>query len=429
MGSGIVGSGGSGSLRAWGVLVAVGLAGCPRGGTPVREGGEPGTVSTVADGSGSAADVGWQTMVVGEGVGVEVERRLFERPGDDHFLIRVRVRNQGDRVLGMDLRDYWTVVYPNQWGAQSGSRREVIDEGRMPAKVLDEGRCADLRRAFGAGELALLPVGGAVEYYREFNASGRAEVEVQAVEPYLFVSLAGQVLVTDGDRCGSVTLDWAPEGERESWETDLVLAAPIGWGVVPADGLVVGSERRHEVPALGVSGEVLVPERVGLRMELPSPADARWLNVSVLSDADGRRIVGCESNLEGGCDRTRTCPLDEAEGGAYVAKVGAVWSMPRCEPPSFGPNHFRVELELGDEHRRTWIPPEWFRLAGGEGPPAEGDPCLAEMRLAWWIYEAFDRCDRAARRSPGRCHESCCPPELRGPGPDGTVECCFCEGE
>lgn len=25
------------------------------------------------------------------------------------------------------------------------------------------------------------------------------------------------------------------------------------------------------------------------------------------------------------------------------------------------------------------------------------------------------------------CHESCCPPDLRVPDPDGAIECCLCE--
>ena len=27
------------------------------------------------------------------------------------------------------------------------------------------------------------------------------------------------------------------------------------------------------------------------------------------------------------------------------------------------------------------------------------------------------------------CHVSCCSPDLREPGPDGTIECCFCEDD
>jgi hypothetical protein len=365
---------------------------------------------------------------------VDVERRLYERPGDEHFLIRVRVRSVGERPLGLELRDYRTVVYPNQWGAQRGPRREVIDEGRMPARPLDDARCADLRHGFEAGELAALPPGGSVEYYREFNASDRADVDAQATEAYLFVSLAGQTLVTDGERCENLTLDWEPDGDGEGDGTDLILTAPIRWGSVPAGAIVVGSEREHEVPGTGAVGggsrdASRVPGRVGLQMELPSPADARWLNVTVEAGDGEWGLAGCISNLEGGCDRTRTCPLDEAASAAYAAKVNAVWAMPRCEPPAFGPNHFRVVLDLGEDHRRTWIPPGWFGLEGGSGPPDDGGPCLEELRLAWWIYETFDRCERAATRPVGRCHESCCPPQLRVPGPDGTVECCLCEEE
>ncbi|MBN1771645.1 MAG: hypothetical protein JXB32_10310 [Deltaproteobacteria bacterium] len=139
-----------------------------------------------------------------------------------------------------------------------------------------------------------------------------------------------------------------------------------------------------------------IPETVSLQLELPSPADPRWLNATVEVAEAEWRIYGCISNLAGGCDRTRTCPLDGSQRAAYAAAVNAVWAMPRCEPLGFGPDYFRVELRLGEEMRRTWMPPEWLGLRGGSGPPEDGGPCLEELRLAWWIYETFDRCERAA---------------------------------
>jgi len=33
----------------------------------------------------------------------------------------------------------------------------------------------------------------------------------------------------------------------------------------------------------------------------------------------------------------------------------------------------------------------------------------------------------AVVREYARCHPACCPPEARLPGPEGEIECCFCE--
>ena len=373
-------------------LLALGCSGPrsgPRAGT--GEGTVEDTVEIDTDSTGAAtADGSWHEAARGTMAAVELERRLYERAGHEHFFVRVRVRNLTDRPLGLDLRDYWTVVYPNQWGALATERRDTIDESRMPARVLDAARCDDLRRGFVEGTLAALPAGGATEYYREFNASGRADVDAQAVERFLYVSLAGQTLVTDGENSENLPLEWGPSGSTAN--TDLVLAAPVAWTAVPDGAEVVDSGRSHAEPELDA-----VPARVSLVLALPSPADARFLNVSLDVAADAWNLTGCESNVAGACDRTRLCPLGADERAAGARAVAAVRAMPRCEPLGFDDSYFSVELTLDGQLRRTWMPPGWFRLAGGDGPPPVGaDPCLAELHLAWWIYTAFDACNRSS---------------------------------
>ncbi len=192
----------------------------------------------------------WYPVAEDEQVAVRVERRLYQQAGHSHFLVRVRVDSRSDRPLGVDLRDYWAVIYPNQWGALREDHRSVIDEMRAYPKLLDAARCADLRRAFAAGDLTALPPGGAIEYYREFNASGRADVDAQATDPYLFVSLAGQTLVTDGAAC-----DDLPAGEPGG--SDLIIAAPVPWGEVPAGSRVIDESRSHPV-ARSAAGQAMI---------------------------------------------------------------------------------------------------------------------------------------------------------------------------
>jgi len=186
----------------------------------------------------------------GEGVSVRVERRLYQQAGNPHFLVRVRIDNHSDHALGVDLRDYWAVVYPNQWGALREDHRSVIDEMRAYPKLLDAARRADLRQAHAAGNLTTVNAAGSVEYYREFNASGRADVDQQATERFLFVSLAGQTLLTDGARCFD-----QPAGSPGS--SDLVIAAPVPWGKVPSDAVVVDEAQRHTV-ARSAAGQAMI---------------------------------------------------------------------------------------------------------------------------------------------------------------------------
>lgn len=192
----------------------------------------------------------WYTVHEDEMLAVRVERRLYEQAGNPHFLIRVRVDNHSAHTLGVDLRDYWAVVYPNQWGPLREDHRSVIDEARALPELLDAARCADMRTAFASGDLTAVPPAGSVEYYREFNASGRADVDRQATERYLFVSMAGQVLYSDGTRCDHLVA-------AEPGGSDLVMTTPVPWGEVPADARVIGEARSHEV-ARSAAGQAMV---------------------------------------------------------------------------------------------------------------------------------------------------------------------------
>jgi hypothetical protein len=365
-------------------MLAPAADGCPRpqsGGRTVEAAGPD-----AAAPAGDAETMGdWQTVQRGELATVLVERRLYERSGEEHLLIHVRVENLTARLLGVELRDYWTVVYPNQWGALAGPTRTVIDERRMPARALHGRGCTSLHQALADGALAVASARGSVEYYREFNASGRADVDAQASERYVYVSLAGQSLLTDGERCENLTLDWGNEGGIA--DSDLLLQAPIAWGTVPADGVVVAPEARAPVD---------VPARTGLQMELPSPADPRHLTVTVETGDGDWRMTGCESTVAGACDKTHLVVLVEDERRAFADHIAAIDGMPRCEPLAILPNCLSIKLELDDDLRTTSLPLEWFPRGEERGPLGGSDPCLAELRLAWWIYETFDHRTREA---------------------------------
>jgi len=211
---------------------------------------EPEAAEAATAGAVPATATDWYTVHEDQVLAVRVERRLYQQAGSPHFLVRVRVDNRSARRLGVDLRDYWSVIYPNQWGALREDHRSIIDEMRATPEPLDAALCADLRRAFASGDLTAVPPTGSVEYYREFNASGRAEVDQQATEQYLFVSLAGQTLYTDGTRCDH--LEAAGPGD-----SDLVIATPVPWGEVPANAQVVDQARSHSVTR-SAAGQALV---------------------------------------------------------------------------------------------------------------------------------------------------------------------------
>jgi hypothetical protein len=168
-------------------------------------------------------DTAWVTIARSPAVTAEVERALYESPGSPHFFVHVRVTNTAGRPLGMDLRKWAQVLYPNQWGASKVDHREVIDERRV---ILGPFDAAPTIADFRAGALAKAAIGASLDYYAEFNASGRPDVDSQATERWVVVVMDGQLRWSDGDIAERLVPD---ESSRE-----IAISAPVGWKPIPA---------------------------------------------------------------------------------------------------------------------------------------------------------------------------------------------------
>jgi len=162
-------------------------------------------------------------------------QELYEVAGQPHYYVRFRVSNRGARPLGVDLRSYHEVLYPNQWGWSPEAQRSVIDETRAVFPPPTAQRSAELRAAFAAGALTLVPAHGALEFYRDFNASGRADVERDPAA-WLLIALDGQLLASDGEQVLQLRV-----GDDEATRM-LALPAPLQWRQVPA-GAITLSDR------------------------------------------------------------------------------------------------------------------------------------------------------------------------------------------
>ena len=188
--------------------------------------GACGGLGPVPDGPFESAS---EVLGRGELVEVRLERRLYEQAGDPHFLVRVRLTNRTDRAVGVDLRDPLQVFYPNQWGGLDEPARGIIDESYAIPRELTPEVVVRLRADFRAGALATIPARGSITYYREFNASGRADVDATDA-PYLFVSIRGQLFATDGERVENV---------EPNEDDSLYLRTPVAWSNVPAGARVI----------------------------------------------------------------------------------------------------------------------------------------------------------------------------------------------
>lgn len=170
-------------------------------------------------------------------VRAEVARALYERPGDAAFFyIRVRLTNVSPGPIGVDLSDPWATIYPNQWGGSTTPQRQVIDESHLVVQPLTAAQQADLRRRFAAGSLLRIEAGAAIEYYRNFNAAGRKQLDAERA-PYVIVSLDGQVVATDGSAVEQTALVSSGTPGPDV-EPELSLTTPLRWETIPADALV-----------------------------------------------------------------------------------------------------------------------------------------------------------------------------------------------
>ena len=168
-------------------------------------------------------------------VHVEVERALYRSSRSPRFFMHVRITNDTDRRLGVDLRNRFNVVYPNQWSASDHPRRDAIDERRLAPSVADAGADDGANAAFASGALKALAAHATVDYFIDFNAGGAALVDTQtASHPYVLVSMDGVIRTTDGKTPERTNV--IPVGG----DLDVVIPAPIVWKEIPSGALFVG---------------------------------------------------------------------------------------------------------------------------------------------------------------------------------------------
>jgi hypothetical protein len=178
---------------------------------------------------------GWHLLASGRLAQVYAEPSLYRVGPDDtaRCLVRVRITNPSSRPVGVDLSDYWNVVYPNQWTVSPEPRRLLIDEAEFAPRSLTRDERSRLRTQHRSRALVQIQAGGSEDYFRDFNArcpTGSASGSGR----YLIMSMSGRLLMSDGRKEGQVSLlGMAPE------RRDVVISLPLAWKEVPLDARVI----------------------------------------------------------------------------------------------------------------------------------------------------------------------------------------------
>lgn len=157
-------------------------------------------------------------------VNIYIDKMLYLSK-EESFLTKITIENKTKSELGVDLTDYWKVIYPNQFGKLDIPERTVIDEENIIPDTLDQKKKIKLKKQFVSNELKQIHAGKKIEYYRNFNGGKKEQVLIGKGE-YLYVSFDGQLFITDGnDKFEHIFVL-----NNKSVHTDLILGYPVNWG-------------------------------------------------------------------------------------------------------------------------------------------------------------------------------------------------------
>lgn len=151
------------------------------------------------------------------------------------------VTNGGIEPIGLQVRDYWSLVMPTyyQWNAEQES--VLLDYlSRVPPAVTDslERAYADM---YDEGLLKVIPAGGEAIYYIDFNGASADEI-LEGYDSWLLFSMSGWAVVTDGD---ALEVLEAPGGLL-----DVSFPAPVFTERIPTGSIV--AQNGAEGPMVGI---------------------------------------------------------------------------------------------------------------------------------------------------------------------------------
>ena len=188
--------------------------------------------------SGLGSENKWHQVFEGSLTKVEVEQSLYERRKAEDCFIAVRVTNLTNRPIGVDLRNFWNVIYPNSQGFSKTPAPELIDEERLIRAPMAAASKYRLMRDYSGKALTTIVPRGSITYFRAFTFGHSRRKEIDAsVYKYLVIGLDGTLQMTDGLTAEEVNF---PMNDKDADRARLVaIRLPVTWQTVPKDSLVI----------------------------------------------------------------------------------------------------------------------------------------------------------------------------------------------
>ena len=197
----------------------------------------------VRDGrSGLRKEGRWHQVFRGRLVTVEVDRTLYERRKDEDCFIAFRITNASTHPVGVDLRRFWNVLYPNSWGSSKTPAPELMNEERWIRQPISEEDKKRLMLDYSDHGLTTITPHKSITYYRGFTFGRNIRKEMDsATSQYLIVGLDGVLEMTDGRTTAEVIFPMNDEGAENV--RCVAIGLPAVWKTVPQDSLVVEEQQ------------------------------------------------------------------------------------------------------------------------------------------------------------------------------------------
>jgi hypothetical protein len=184
----------------------------------------------------------WHQVFQGRLARVEVERTLYERRKEEDCFIAVRVTNLTNRPIGVDLRNFWDVIYPNSWGFSKTPAPEAIEEERIIRQSISANDQKRMMLDYSESRLAPIIPNRSITYFRGFTFGRNIRKEIDSAgKQYLIVGLDGALRMTDGQTTEEMIFPANDEAAGSArW---VAIQLPVTWRTVSRNSLVV-EERR-----------------------------------------------------------------------------------------------------------------------------------------------------------------------------------------
>lgn len=167
----------------------------------------------------------------GKFIEVYVEKAIYHHAENKNFLMKFSLKNISNKVVGIDLTNFWKVIYPNQWGIYRKPYREVINEEQIiPDASIDKKL---MLKKFKNNTLTQIKPFETIEYFRDWNGSGE-KVNLKNKDEYFIITVDGQLFITNGTDFEQVKFNNTNENKRV-----VVLRYPLIEKNVPSKSLII----------------------------------------------------------------------------------------------------------------------------------------------------------------------------------------------